>query len=88
MNTVTKSTPIGSLGLGQGDHWVHFHVEKEDISFELCGSAPAVGQAQQAAPLKPARKPTGFVEKWGSSAVKLEDPKDAWLTHINEKHLR
>jgi len=85
MNTVTKSTPIGSLGLEPGDYWVRFHVGQEAISFEVCGSAPAFGQVY---PAQQEKKRTGFVEKWGSSAVKQEDPGDAWLTHINEKHLR
>lgn len=34
------------------------------------------------------RKPTGFVEKWGGSTKKAVDETDAWLTHINDKHLR
>lgn len=34
------------------------------------------------------RKPTGFVQKWGSSAKKIVDENDAWLTRINQKHLR
>lgn len=34
------------------------------------------------------RKPIGFVQKWGSSAKKIVDESDAWLTRINQKHLR
>jgi hypothetical protein len=34
------------------------------------------------------RKPTGFVQRRGDSVKKVVDEKDAWLTHINEKHLR
>jgi hypothetical protein len=35
-----------------------------------------------------ARQPTGFVRKWGGSARKIEAPDDAWLSHLNDKHLR
>ena len=34
------------------------------------------------------RKPTGFVQKWGGSVKKVSDKNDAWLTYINQKHLR
>lgn len=84
MNTLTKTDTIDTLGLPQGDHWVRFHVEKDVISFEVAGSSP-VRATTAAAPL---RMPTGFVEKWGGSVMKLDDPGDSWLTHINEKHLR
>lgn len=35
-----------------------------------------------------AEKPTGFVQKWGGTAKKIEDKNDAWLAHINSKHMR
>lgn len=82
MATLTKSSTLGTLGLPDGDHWVKFHVEQDTISFEIAGSGTP------AAATNSKKQPTGFVEKWGGCAVKLEDPKDAWLTHINEKHLR
>lgn len=79
MNTFPKSAPLGTLGLPCGDHWVRMHVEEDAISFEVAASLP-----QQAS--KPG-KPTGFVQRWGGSARKLDDAGDAWLAHINEKHL-
>lgn len=81
MNTVAKSTSLGALGLPRGDHWVKFHVEGDSISFEIAASAPhasAEGTSQ----------PTGFVQKWGGSAKKIDSNEDARLAHINEKHLR
>jgi hypothetical protein len=82
MNTLTTSTPLGTLGLSSGDHWVKFHVEGDAISFEVAASMPA--QVPATLP----KKPTGFVQKWGGSARRITDPNDAWLTHINDKHLR
>lgn len=86
MNTVTDAAPLRTLGLPTGDHWVRFHVEGESISFEVAQSSPAVAlpKMEQTS----ARKPTGFVEKWGGSVRKTADPSDPWLTRINEKHLR
>jgi hypothetical protein len=83
MTTVDKNTALGTLGLPSGDHWVKFHVEGDAISFEVAASkAAATGSAPQAF------EPTGFVERWGGTARKLEDSSDPWITHINEKHLR
>jgi len=84
MPTVTKSATLDTLGLPAGDHLVRFHVEAEVISFEVAASQPP------AATIEPdgARKPTGFVKKWGGTAEKVEDPEDVWLRHINDKHLR
>lgn len=82
MNVLTTSTPLGTLGLASGDHWVKFHVEGEVISFEVAASVPPT--ATEALP----KKPTGFVKKWGGSVRRIDDPGDAWLTHINDKHLR
>ena len=82
MTTVAKSTPIGSVGLSQGKHLVRVHVGEETVSFEVESSAASDGA-------RPApRQPTGFVEKWSGTARKVVDPADAWLTHLNEKHLR
>ncbi len=82
MDTLTKSAPLGTLGLSSGDHWVRFHVDGDLISFEVAASA-----TQPVASQKPG-KPTGFVQKWGGSTRKVEDEGDAWLSHINDKHLR
>ena len=79
MNTLTTAAPLGKLGLTSGDHWVKFHVEGDSISFEVAASMPDSPQS---------KKPTGFVQKWGGSAHKTDDQEDAWLTHINDKHLR
>lgn len=81
MNTLTKDDPLGTLGLPTGDHWVKFHVEDDAITFEVAASAP------EGKPV-PERIPTGFVQKWSATARKKEDLADAWLSHINEKHLR
>lgn len=86
MNTLTKSASLGTLGLPSGDHWVRFHVEGDSISFEVAASVP---QAADRSPTTvPPRKPTGFVQKWGGSSKKIDDESDAWLSHINDKHLR
>ena len=77
MNTVAKSAPLGTLGLPVGDHLVRFHVEADVISFEIADSEPTMK-----------KPPTGFVRRWGGSVRKIEDAGDAWLTHINDKHLR
>ena len=82
MNTLTKSAPLGTLGLSSGDHWVRFHVEGDSISFEVASSAASPVVVERPV------KPTGFVQQWGGSARKLEDEGDAWLSHINDKHLR
>lgn len=82
MTILTKDSPLGTLGLPTGDHWVKFHVEGDAISFALVDSLPA--NTALSAP----RKPTGFVQKWGGSAKKTEDTSDSWLSHINEKHIR
>lgn len=86
MNVLPASAPLGTLGLTSGDHWVRFHVEGDSISFEVAASAP-VDEAASIAEA-PRRMPTGFVQKWGGSAKKIESTEDLWLTRINEKHLR
>ena len=82
MHTLTKSEPISTMGLTSGDHVVRFHVNGDAISYEVTASVP---RKEDAAGI---RKPTGFVQRWGGSAKKIEDKSDAWLTHINDKHLR
>lgn len=82
MNTLSKSDPLGTLGLPAGDHWVKFHVEDDSISFEVAESTPTP------APTTGKRMPTGFVRKWSGTARKVEDAADDWLSRINEKHLR
>ena len=84
MRTIAHSEPLRALGLPAGDHLVRFHVEAEIISFEIADSLPAMPAPS------PARsgQPVGFVRKWGGTGAKCDDPADAWLTHINEKHLR
>ena len=44
--------------------------------------APPDDQTRRAA-----RAP-GFAAKWGNSMAKIEDPGDAVVTHINEKHVK
>ena len=85
MSTLSASAPIGTLGLPTGDHWVKFHVEGDLISFEVTASHPQESVVKE---MQAPRKPTGFVEKWGGTVKKIEDGKDAWLAHINDKHLR
>lgn len=82
MNTLTKDDSIATLGLPEGDHWVKFHVEEDTISFEVAASSPIPPS------LTGKRPPTGFVGRWSGTARKVEDASDAWLSHINEKHLR
>ena len=84
MPTIAKTATLGALGLPAGDHLVRFHIEADVISFEITDSHPAVGTPASAGH----RQPTGFLKKWGSTARKIEDPADAWLTHLNEKHVR
>jgi hypothetical protein len=83
MITVSKSTPVGSLGLEPGDHLVRVHVGKETISFEVEEESPGIESGTRAS----RRNPTGFLKRWGGTARKIEDPADVRLTHINEKHL-
>lgn len=83
MTTLSKEADIGSLGLPTGEHWVKFHVEGDAISFEVAAS-----KVSQPASETREHKPTGFVDRWGGTARKIEDSSDGWLTHINEKHLR
>lgn len=84
MPTIAKTSTLDALGLPAGDHVVRFHVEADAISFEIAASQSSSGATQPASQ----RKPTGFLKKWGGTARKIEDPADAWLTHISEKHVR
>jgi hypothetical protein len=83
VNTLTKSTPLGTLGLTSGEHWVRFCVEEDSISFEIAASLPKKLERE----VSTSKQPTHFVQKWGGSLKKIEDSKDSWLTHINDKHL-
>jgi hypothetical protein len=80
MNTFPKTAALGTLGLPSGDHWVRIHVEDHAISFEVAASLPLTAPKPD--------KPTGFVQRWGGSARRQADDGDAWLAHINSKHLR
>jgi hypothetical protein len=82
MTMTTKSAPLGTLGLPDGDHVVRFHIEHDTVSFEVAEASPDNVR------LRSVKKPTGFVEKWGGTARKVEDTNDPWLSHINAKHLR
>ena len=82
MTTVSKSATLETLGLPPGDHVVHFHVGVEVISYEVAGEGGRLPEAART------RQPTGFVQRWSATARKIEDKADAWLSHINEKHLR
>ena len=83
MTTLSKEADLGYLGLPTGEHWVKFHVEGDAISFEVAAS-----KVSQTALETEERKPSGFVERWGGTARKIEDSSDGWITQINEKHLR
>ena len=82
MTTLTKSSPLDTLGLPAGDHLVRFHVEAEVISFEIASSTPLSPQ-----PTHQQKIPTGFVSQWGGTATKEDALNDDWLSHINDKHL-
>jgi hypothetical protein len=85
VNAVPKSTSLSALELPNGDHWVHFHVEEDTISFEVASATgPSLDRSAESGPIEP----TGFVQRWGGSARKIEDSADPWLRHLNEKHLR
>jgi hypothetical protein len=82
MKMTTKSAPLGTLGLPNGDHLVRFHVQEDKVSFELTDAS-----SHELTPPS-LRKPTGFVARWGGTARKVDDDKDPWLARINAKHLR
>lgn len=48
-----------------------FHVEGDAISFEVAAS-----KVSQTALETEERKPSGFVERWGGTARKIEDSSD------------
>ena len=82
MPTIAKTATLDALGLPVGDHLVHFHVGADVVSFEIAsGSTP---ETELSAP----RTPSGFLKPWGGTVRKIEDSADAWLPHINEKHVR
>lgn len=78
MTVITKKTPIASLGLGPGVHFLKVVVDGDTLAYEVASSSPA--------PVR--RMATGFVKKWSGSARKLDDSADAWLEHIHSKHFR
>ena len=84
MRTIADSQPLRALGLPAGEHLVRFHVNAGEMLFEIAASLPAMS----APPPVRSQQPVWFVKKWGGTGSKCEDPEDAWLTHLNEKHLR
>lgn len=84
MPTIAKTAALSALDLPAGDHLVLFHVEADTISYQVTVSQPAPENPSAL----PRRRPTGFVKNWGGTAQKVEDATDAWLTHLNDKHLR
>jgi hypothetical protein len=89
MNTLTKSAPLGTLGLPAGDHWVKFHVEGDSISFELATALPrqvavALSQSPQA------KAAQSFVEKWSGKGRLLSESEmgeDTRLAALTAKHV-
>jgi hypothetical protein len=61
MATLAASTPLGTLGLASGDHWVKFHVEGDAISFEVTASMPENGAAAL-----PKKNPLGLFKNGAS----------------------
>jgi len=80
MTVLTKSAPIESLGLGPGVHLLKVVVAGDIVAFEVAPSAHRPPPEQ--------RQGTGFVKTWSGTARKMDVPGDAWLAHINAKHLR
>ena len=90
MNILTKSTPIGTLGLPSGDHWVKFHVEDDSISFEVASSLPRQA-AESRASSGQASAARSFVEKWSGRGQLLSESEmanDDRLAALTAKHLR
>ena len=71
MTTPSKEADLGSLGLPTVEDWVKFHVEGDAISFEVAAS-----KFSQPAAEPREHKPSGFVERWGGTARKIEDSSD------------
>jgi hypothetical protein len=80
MNVVAKSSSIASLGLGRGVHWLKVVVADDTVAYEVTTPFDV--------PAPEPRQSTGFVEKWGGTARKMDVSDDVWLDHINQKHLR
>jgi len=80
MTIVKKESPIGSLGLAPGVHWLKVVVAGDTVAYELMSQTPHTSPSQ--------RKGTGFVRKWSGTARKDDDSDNEWLSHINAKHLR
>ena len=89
MNTLTTSTPLGTLGLPVGDHWVKFHVEGDAISFELAASLPRRPDVSPS-PSAQATAARSFVEKWSGKGRLLTENEmgdDARLAALTAKHV-
>lgn len=80
MTVVAKSSPIASLGLGPGVHLLKVVVAVDTVAYEVA-EPPEL-------PKRERRQPIGFVRKWGGTAPIVDASDDAWLSHINSKHLR
>lgn len=89
MNILTKSAPIGTLGLPSGDHWVKFHVEGDSISFEVAASLPRQSSASSASSSQTSAA-RSFVEKWsgrGQLLSETEMANDDRLAALTAKHV-
>jgi hypothetical protein len=87
MTTLSKHAALSTLGLPEGDHLLRLHVEQDVISFEVQMPLSDAAEVTPAAKV-PERQSSGFLKKWGGSLRKIEKSGDAWLAHINEKHLK
>ncbi|MBP7951258.1 MAG: hypothetical protein KA004_16530 [Verrucomicrobiales bacterium] len=90
MNTLTKSSPLGTLGLTSGDHWVRFHVEDDAISFEVAASLPAQAPASPV-PSRRATAARSFVARWSGQGRLLSEAEigdDERLAALTAKHVR
>jgi len=80
MTVLSKSAPIESLGLGPGIHLLKVVVAGDSVAFEVAATTDRTSPVP--------RQGTGFVKTWSGTACKMATPGDAWLAHINAKHLR
>lgn len=90
MDSVTKDSPLASLGLPDGDHWVRFHVEQDVISFEVAASVPPAVSARCGSLLQPTPA-QAFADKWRGQGQLLsigETAEDSRLAMLTGKHVR
>ena len=83
---ITTATLPDDFQLREGEEF-DFHavaVNGALVVTRVIRSQPAPPEDQ---PRRPAHSP-GFAAKWGNAMAKIEDPGDAVLTHINEKHVK